>query len=343
MIPQEKSDAVARGLQKAFDVTAFDSIDVVTGGHTNSLVFRIVVQGSPFLLKIITRAEDPTTTTRHYTSMKLAADAGIAPRVWYTSESDRISITDFVKAAPLPAPDALFRIPALLRALHALPAFADVPDRINTSCLFLLHQGPALDGLLGRIRAAGNIPKEQTEELFAIYEQLAAVYSRRDSDMVSSHNDLFKPDNILFDGTRVLLVDWEAAFRNDRYADLAVAANLVVTSDAEEKVYLQEYFGRQPTDYERARFYLMQQLAHVFYTMAFLYLGSQGGTVDCRQRVPEFREFQRRMWAREVDLSDKGTKVLYGRSHWKQLQENIRSPRFQEALEIVSDRKTAAS
>jgi hypothetical protein len=61
--------------------------------------------------------------------------------------------------------------------------------------------------------------------------------------MVSSHNDFFKPDNILFDGHRLWLVDWEAAFLNDRYADLAVVASLVVTNDAEERVYLQEYFG----------------------------------------------------------------------------------------------------
>src|SRR5262249_9159598 len=67
-----------------------------------------------------------------------------------------------------------------------------------------------------------------------------------DPDMVSSHNDLFKPDNILFDGQRVWLVDWEAAFRNDRYADLAVVANLVVANEAEERVYLREYSEHRP-------------------------------------------------------------------------------------------------
>jgi thiamine kinase-like enzyme len=64
--------------------------------------------------------------------------------------------------------------------------------------------------------------------------------------MVPSHNDLFKPANILFDGLRVWLVGWEAAFRKDRYADLAVVANLVVASEAEERVYLQEYLGEPP-------------------------------------------------------------------------------------------------
>lgn len=35
-----------------------------------------------------------------------------------------------------------------------------------------------------------------------------------------------KPENILFDGVRSRLVDWEAASLNDRYTDLAVVANL---------------------------------------------------------------------------------------------------------------------
>ena len=62
--------------------------------------------------------------------------------------------------------------------------------------------------------------------------------------MVPSHDDL-KPENILFDGHRVWLVDWEAAFLNDRYFDLAIVANFVVTNDAEERAYLQEYFGQR--------------------------------------------------------------------------------------------------
>jgi thiamine kinase-like enzyme len=37
--------------------------------------------------------------------------------------------------------------------------------------------------------------------------------------MVSCHSDP-KPENILFDGQRVWLVDWHAAIVNDRYFDL---------------------------------------------------------------------------------------------------------------------------
>ena len=329
MIPPEKTAAVTRGLREAFGVTEFEAISRITKGHTPSLVYRIVVRGTPYLLKIITRAEDPT---RHYTCMKAAAEAGLAPQVRYTNSEDHVSITDFAATAPFPVSEALVRVPAVLRSLHALSPFARAP--FNTTATFLLDKGPALDGFLQKFHA-NTLAKTETEELFARYAEVAAVYPYNDAEMVSSHNDLFKPDNMLFDGQRVWLVDWEAAFLNDRYTDLAVVAHQLVANQAEEEAYLGGYFGQEPNDYQRARFFLMQQLTHIFYTLGFLYMGSLQTRIDWTEPVPGFREFQRRMWAEEVNLADPKIKIVYGRVHWEQLLRNVRQTRYQEALKIV--------
>ncbi len=333
MIPQEKSEAVARGLRHAFGVSEFETISTLTGGHTSSLVFRIAVGSAPYVLKIILRDEDPT---RHYNCMKAAAEAGLAPRVLYTSVGDRISITDFVQAQPLAVPEALLRLPVLLRALHALPPFGRAP--FNTTCTFLLSKGPMLDGFLQKIETSGILPPGVCVELFARHAELAAAYPFDDVEMVSSHNDLFKPDNILFDGHHLQLIDWEAAFLNDRYADLAAVANQIVSNDEEELAFLRAYFGAEPSRCQLARFHLMRQLSHVFYTLAFLSIGAQGKPVDWSGPVVEFREFNRRFWAREVDLADNEVKLTYGRAHWERLRQNVSQSRYREALEIVSGR-----
>jgi len=336
MIPQEKLAAVTRGLSEAFGVTEFEDIQVLTGGLTSSLVFRIVVGGDPYLLRIIMRTDDPTV---HYTCMRAAAEAGLAPRVRYTSVEDKIAITDFVDAVHFPITDALVWMPATLRALHALPPFPGRANHINTSCVFLLNKGPAVDGVIQRFKDANILSHDETQELLSLYEQVAAVYWRHDADMVSSHNDLLRPENVLFDGHRVWLVDWEAAFLNDRYADLAVVANFLVNNDAEECVYLQEYFGHTPDEYQRARFFLTQQVTHIFYTIGFLLWGSSGEPLDLTEKVPAFKAFHRSIWAGEVNLADKPARALYGRVHWEQLLRNARLPRFSEALRIVSDRQ----
>ena len=335
MIPQEKNAAVTRGLREAFGVAQFDGIRRLTRDDSSSFVYRIVVRGRPYLLKFIMRTKEPA---RKVECMKAAAEAGLAPHVLYASVEDRICITDFVVAVPFPAAAARLRMPAVLRTLHALTPFPSVPDHINTTCTFLLNKGPAVEGFIRSFRAASILPKHDTEELFARYEQVAAVYPRHDPDMVSSHNDLFKPDNILFDGQRVWLVDWEAAFLNDRYADLAVVANLVVSNEAEERVYLQEYFGQPPDQYQLARFFLLRLVAHMFYAMAFLLLGSSGKPLSLSENAPEFRGFHERFWAGEINLADNDMKVAYGRVHWEQLLQNTRQARFDEALRIVADR-----
>jgi Phosphotransferase enzyme family len=330
MIPLEKNAAVSHGLNEAFGVSQFEDIRDLTERPGSNRAFRIVVKGSAYLLRINTRPGD---MTRHFICMQSAADAGLAPRVRYAGTEDRISITDFVESVPLPSPDALVLIPASLRTLHALPPFPGSP--FNTTCTFLLNKGPALDGFLQKFRTSSILPENETGELLARYQQVAAVCSHLDSDLAPGHNDLFKPDNMLFDGQRLWLVDWEAAFQNDRYADLAVVANMIVTNESEERIYLQEYFGEAPDEYQRARFYLMRQLAHMFYAMAFL---MPGEPIERSEPVPAYGDFQRRFWAREVGLADNQAKTVYGRVHWEQLSQNMRQARFDEALRIISDR-----
>lgn len=339
MIPQGKTAAVTRALHEAFGAGEFEDILDLTDRPGSNRAFRIVVRGSVYLLRINTRPGD---MTRHFTCMQAAAEAGLAPRVWYVNSEDRISITDFVTVQPLPAAEARIRIPATLRTLHALPPFPKSP--FNTTCTFLLHPGPVLDGFLQNFRASNLLPENTVKELLARYEQLAAAYSPLASEMAPSHNDLFKPDNMLFDGNRLWLVDWEAAFQNDRYADLAVVANMIVSNEAEESAYLQEYFGTPPDDYQRARFYLMRQVAHMFYAMAFLTLDfSSGKPIDWTAPLPDYRDFQRRFWAHEITLTDNEAKALYGRIHWEQFSRNMQDARFDEALRIVSGRLRADS
>src|SRR5215469_16308202 len=320
MIPEEKSAGVARALREAFDVTEFEDIRRMTKGLSSDLVFRIVVHGSSFLLRIMTRINETNGPARIFACMTAAAEAGLAPRVLYCNAEDGIAIIDFIEAVSFPAAQALVHLPGMLRRLYALPPFPKAFNYVT-----------AHNGFIWRFRKASLLPKDEIEEIFTRYEQVCAAYPRLDSDMVSCHSDL-KPENILFDGQRVWLVDWQAAFVNDRYFDLAVAANFVVTNHADEWTYLEQYFGRQPDEYQRARFFLMRQVVHMFAAAVFLLLGSAGKPISQTENLVSFKDFHRRIWAGEVNLADNDLKTLYGMVHWEQLLQNMRRTRFDEAL-----------
>ena len=334
MIPEEKNAAVTRALVEACGVSEWDEIVQITKGHAFSRVYRIVVRGSAFLLKLIMYKHDPTC---HFGCMRAAAAAGLAPRVVYTNLEDQICITDFIETAALPMAEALVRLPKLLRELHALPPFPTRDARLNTTCTYLLYEGPARAAFFQKFHAANILAQPEMDELLAQHAEVARVYPL-ENDMVPCHNDLFKPDNILFDGERLWLVDWEAAFLNDRYAELAVASNLVANDDAEERAFLHDCLGRTPAEYELARFYLAQQLAHIFYAAGFMLTGSEGKPMDWTEPIPDFADLRRRMWAGEVDFRDSRMKRIFGRLHWQQLMDARRQSRFREARQIIAQR-----
>jgi aminoglycoside phosphotransferase len=329
MIPQEKTAAVFRGLREAFGTTGIEGIRRMTKGLSSDLVFRIVVKGSPFLLRIMTRMDERNDPVRVFACMKAAAEAGLAPRVLYSNTEDGVAILDFIEAVGFPSEQALVLLPRILRELHALPPFPKAFNYVTAHNLFIW-----------KFRAAGLFAHDQIEEVFRRYEQICAVYPRLDTDVVSCHMDL-KPENILFDGRRVWLVDWMAASLNDRYFDLAIVANFVVTSDVDERTYLEAYFGQSPDEYQLARFFLMRQVLHMFAAAVFLFLGSAGKPIRQSENPPSFRDFHKRIWAGEIDVADNDLKIIYGTIHVEQLFQNVRQPRFDEALRIISERNTS--
>ena len=90
MIPQEKSGAVLRGLDRTFGTTAIENIRAMPKGLSSDLVFRIVVRGSPYVLRIMTRIDEYMNPSRIFASMSAAAEAGLAPRVRYSNAEDGI-------------------------------------------------------------------------------------------------------------------------------------------------------------------------------------------------------------------------------------------------------------
>ena len=97
MIPEAKQPAVAHALGEAFGVNRFEDIRLLTGGLTTALVFRIVVRGNPYLLRLIMRTDALNDPTRQFACMKIAAEAGIAPRIRYANVEDGVLITDFIE------------------------------------------------------------------------------------------------------------------------------------------------------------------------------------------------------------------------------------------------------
>jgi thiamine kinase-like enzyme len=329
LLPQAKLEAVQVGLQSAFSTTIVESIVPLAGGLSTALVYKITVRNKPYVLRLIMHIDPLNDPARQFPCMNLAAEAGVAPPVYYASVEDALSITEFIETKPIAGhfathDDLLVELAKTIKAIHATPLF---PKLVN----FL----DGVDGFIQEFKASGMLPERTTAEHFSYYSQIQQSYPRQDPDLVSSHNDL-NFNNVLFDGVKFWVIDWEAAFQNDRYADLANIANAFVSNETQEEVYLTAYFDDSPSEYQRARLFLMQQVSHMFYAMLMMKFAAAqkpaGWNHDDSMDTPSLADFRKQIGAGEIALASYEGKLLFAKVALNEALRNMKSPRFAEAI-----------
>ena len=156
-------------------------------------------------------------------------------------------LTDHPGGPPAAARDA----GRLLARLHDTTPFqthGDYFDNIPRMFNFLEGSGRVAPGLLNAHRDG--------------FERIRAAYPWEPDTFVSCHNDP-NPQNLLFDGHRLWLVDWETASRSDPFIDVATMAAHVAPTPELQHVLLSSSLGRPPEPLDRARLALMARVTRL--------------------------------------------------------------------------------
>jgi len=163
-----------------------------------------------------------------------------------------------------------------------------------------------------------------------------AAYPWDASGLVSSHNDSH-PGNILFDGERLWLIDWETAYRNDPAVDLAIMTMYRAGTSELQEALLQSWCGRPSDAVLRARVFLMRQFVKLFYGCANgLYLCEKNpGLVETDMAAPSPAEFsaairEGRLVQNSPEAKRGGAKVAL-----RSFLEGVKSPTFDEAAALL--------
>ncbi|ADG10729.1 aminoglycoside phosphotransferase [Caulobacter segnis] len=315
---------VRKALRGAFATEALDGWTPLSGGLSGARLWRIRVGGIAYLLRVETGRDALRDPRRAYRCQALAAQACLAPRVRYADPDDGVMITDFVENRSLALDyngtraDLVVELAQAVRALHALEAFPSLTDYLD-----------ALDGLVGRAVRGGAVAFEALAGPLEAWDRLRAVCANLAPQPVASHNDL-NPRNLLYDGRRVWLIDWEAAFRADRYVDLAALANVFAPDPEREALLLATYFRREARADELARLYLFRQVSHVFHAAAFL-AGVSGAARAERLDGPELDELHQGLALGEPLLETPRGRLDYALARLRTATAHIESRAFDQA------------
>ncbi|WP_424976644.1 phosphotransferase [Dinoroseobacter sp. S124A] len=177
---------------------------------------------------------------------RAAEAAGISPGVHYHAPG--VLVLDFIEARTFTEemardPAQVPRIVALLRrSHHALGAHLTQP--VLTFWPFQVNRTYAT-----RLRADGSAHAAALPELMATLETLETATGP--VTLVIGHNDLLAA-NILDDGARLWLIDWEYGGFNTPLFDLAGLAGNNGFSEAQERGMLEQYFEAPAATHWRA-------------------------------------------------------------------------------------------
>src|SRR5437763_2277161 len=120
-------ETVRAALVVVFGSAPIKAVTRVTGGASGASTFRVETGGRRFLLRLEGQPS-PLRNPHQYVSLRIAAEAGIAPKLHYFDETARVAVMDFIEQRPLQAypggPPALVQaLGELLARVQATPFF----------------------------------------------------------------------------------------------------------------------------------------------------------------------------------------------------------------------------
>jgi aminoglycoside phosphotransferase (APT) family kinase protein len=325
----ERREVVRAALVDVFGAFPTGAIAPIAGGASTASTFRVEAGGRKYLLRV-EGTPSPLRNPHQYASMQIAAGAGIAPKVRYVDETARVAVIDFIEARPLSTypggahalVQALGALLARLQSAPIFPLFVTYPDIVAR--------------LFAHVRRTGLFAAAVLDPHVERLERVREAFVDGSSELVSSHNDAI-PNNILFDGKRLWLIDWESAYRNDALIDVAIVLDSVVRSPELEDVLLAAWVGGVPDEAMRARLELARALTRLYYAGVLLSASAAASwiTGDTDLAVPTQLTLERAIRNGRLRQGAPETKHILGKMFLASFLSGGPTPGFDAAVESV--------
>jgi aminoglycoside phosphotransferase (APT) family kinase protein len=285
-----------------------DRIEPITVGLSGAGVYAVTASRGAFVLRIQPSA-DAATFAQRLLVLRRAAEIGVTPAVVHVDEPARATVTVRVQGPPLPA--------ALSDPAQRERALASLVDR--------LHAVHALDpaGInesdpLGHVRTAWQQQHTRAgfpswaQSLPATFEAIAAVLAG-DTRRAVSHNDV-NPMNVIWDGFRAWLLDWDVAGIGHPHYDLATLAMFLRLDDAVAFELAARHDGAPLDDRHRATFRALRQLVAVLCGLTFLSISEDLGArlAPTLQDAPSLGDCYGAMRTGTLDLGGAHGRTSFG-------------------------------
>lgn len=245
------------------------AITRITEGLSGAGVYRVESADRLFVLKLAAADHSAADWQRTLHIQRLAAQAGIAPRIVHVAEEARAVLSVLVPDRsfvafyrdPRTHQAALSQLGCTVRRIHELPLPAEA--RVPEPRSFLVQ-------LAEKVQTGFALPDFARQ---AIQRVLTETPPSCERALVVSHNDL-NPSNLVYDGEAIRVLDWAAAGPMEPFYDLAVLAVFLRMDESTCRGLLAAYDG-SPGAALPSRFTYLRRLAATLVGTMQLYLARQ--------------------------------------------------------------------
>lgn len=306
-MPLSTSDAGAlrRALPEAV-IGVARSIEPIRGGLSGAGVYAVSCTHGEYVLRVRERSTDEW--ARYRRILDRASAAGVAPPVVHVDDDAHAVLFVRIDGVPLPVVlrddarrnEAVTDVVARLRAVHAMD-----PDGIAEYDPYGYARA-----VWEQQRQRGDYPRwaVDAEQMFDRIEAALIADRRR----VVSHNDV-NPGNVLWDGTRSWLVDWDVAGLGHPYYDLAAFATFLAVDTAQGYALLARQEETPLDDDARATFMALRKLVALAIGYSFV-SGAPDitGRALTRAEAPKLTDCRAAIRRGELDLLTVEGRATYG-------------------------------
>lgn len=230
------------------------SVATMEGGFSSALLFRVSIPNRAFVARQSGGYYGDDGFRSEMLISSFMAEHGVTPAVHYYDPTTLMSFSDYVHDLGFynfyqrDKDAALKQMIALIKSVHKL----EPQEFIKEKCI--LHD------LTNAVNALPDYFLD--DNLMLMFARACATPWPTDRVTVA-HND-FQPNNILYDGKQLHLIDWEMAGLSHPFYDLACMANFLLFTHADGYELLFEYLGEKPSVEDKQIFNDLRRIGYGF-------------------------------------------------------------------------------
>jgi fructosamine-3-kinase len=234
------------------------------GGNPQAQLFVATSDSKKYVVRII-KSKPPEDREEEIYNLRVAADGGYGPQIYYVDPSQGIVIMEYLPNKKISDQEAVeyflgkatsnntlqsnqlyVALANLLRKIHGGKAFRGQGDNVFVT----IHK----ELQIYKPKYSNYVP------LATIERNATVIFQALEQHLITTipcHNDLHG-GNLIFWGNEFKAIDYEAAHQGDPYFDIAKVIIEAGCKPVHEKVLFTTYLGRQPSAIENAKLYLMK-------------------------------------------------------------------------------------